>query len=134
MTRLLTAWLMKASERRLVETGEAGQVEVPLRHHPGIGACQHCTSHTRPVCNMCLGRIKDYLCSAAPGPKARTYLFSSSLSDASGAFLCFSNRLAKGLHVYQNAKIFFFFCLFAIFLGRLPWHMEVPRLEVESEL
>ena len=29
---------------------------------------------------------------------------------------------------------FFVFCLFLPFLGPLPWHMEVPRLGVESEL
>ena len=29
---------------------------------------------------------------------------------------------------------FVFFCLFLLFLGPLPRHMEVPRLGVESEL
>ena len=29
---------------------------------------------------------------------------------------------------------FFFFGLFLLFLGPLPWHMEVPRIGVESEL
>ena len=28
----------------------------------------------------------------------------------------------------------FFFRLFLPYLGPRPWHMEVPRLEVESEL
>ena len=28
----------------------------------------------------------------------------------------------------------FFFCLLACFLGSQPWHMEVPRLGVKSEL
>ena len=28
----------------------------------------------------------------------------------------------------------FFLCVFLLFLGPLPWHMEVPRLGVESEL
>ena len=30
--------------------------------------------------------------------------------------------------------IFFFFFVFLPFLGQLPWHMEVPRLGVETEL
>ena len=29
---------------------------------------------------------------------------------------------------------FFFFFFFLLFLGPHPWHMEVPRLEVKSEL
>ena len=29
---------------------------------------------------------------------------------------------------------FFFFFVFLPFLGPLPWHMEVPRLGVQSEL
>ena len=28
----------------------------------------------------------------------------------------------------------FFFFVFLLFFGALPWHIEVPRLEVESEL
>ena len=30
--------------------------------------------------------------------------------------------------------VFFFLCLFCYFFGPLLWHMEVPRLGVESEL
>ena len=33
-----------------------------------------------------------------------------------------------------NSVIFFFFCIFAIFFGPLPQHMEVPRLGVKLEL
>ena len=41
------------------------------------------------------------------------------------------------LLVYRNAIDFFFLFfsfVFLPFLGPLPWHMEVPRLGVESEL
>jgi len=30
--------------------------------------------------------------------------------------------------------LFFFFFVFLPFLGLLPWHMEIPRLGVQSEL
>ena len=33
-----------------------------------------------------------------------------------------------------SVKVFFFFLSFCYFFGPLPWHMEVPRLGVESEL
>ena len=33
-----------------------------------------------------------------------------------------------------SLSFFFFFFVFLPFLGQLPWHMEVPRLGVESEL
>ena len=39
-------------------------------------------------------------------------------------------------YTYETA-VFVFFCFlvfFLLFLGPLPWHMEVPRLGVESEL
>ena len=60
--------------------------------------------------------------------------------------MCFCKQLPSTCHFSGNfcklmfmefisIKIsFFFFCLFALFLGLLPWHMEVPRLGVESEL
>ena len=32
------------------------------------------------------------------------------------------------------AMVFFLFCFVFCFLGPHPWHMEVPRLEVELEL
>ena len=41
--------------------------------------------------------------------------------------------LDKGRHQLL-CEILFFFLVFLPFLGLLPRHMEVPRLEVESEL
>ena len=34
----------------------------------------------------------------------------------------------------QEGYFCLFVCLFVAFLGPHPWHMEVPRLEVESKL
>ena len=34
----------------------------------------------------------------------------------------------------QSHQPFFFVVVFLPFLGPLPWHMEVPRLGVQSEL
>ena len=34
----------------------------------------------------------------------------------------------------KDESFFFFFFFFLIFLGLHLWHMEVPRLRVESEL
>ena len=34
----------------------------------------------------------------------------------------------------SSSPVFLFFFVFLPFLGPFPWHMEVPRLEVESEL
>ena len=42
-------------------------------------------------------------------------------------------RVFSSLTVIHKTPIFFFFS-FCLFLGPLPWHMEVPRLGVESEL
>ena len=39
-----------------------------------------------------------------------------------------------GLLQLQMPFLFFLFFFFLLFLGLLPWHMEVPRLGVESEL
>ena len=36
---------------------------------------------------------------------------------------------AMGWHIRRH-----FFLSFCYFFGLLPWHMEVPRLEVQSEL
>ena len=36
--------------------------------------------------------------------------------------------------VFPNNKFFFFFLVFFVFLGLHPWHMEVSKLGVESEL
>ena len=36
--------------------------------------------------------------------------------------------------VLARTKAFFFFFVFLPFLGLLPWHLEVLRLGVESEL
>ena len=38
----------------------------------------------------------------------------------------------SGVLSYKDINSFFFF--FFVFLGPLLWHMEVPRLGVESEL
>ena len=41
------------------------------------------------------------------------------------------------VHCFFLSFFFFVFCfllLLLLFLGLLPWHMEVPRLGVESEL
>uniref|UniRef100_A0A8D1ZUQ3 G-protein coupled receptors family 1 profile domain-containing protein n=1 Tax=Sus scrofa TaxID=9823 RepID=A0A8D1ZUQ3_PIG len=59
---------------------------------------------------------------------------SSSIVLASYIFI-----IATILRIYStqgrcNAILFFFFFFFCPFLGLLPWHMEVPRLGVESEL
>ena len=35
---------------------------------------------------------------------------------------------------HDKISIYFFFFVFLPFLGPLPQHMEVPKLEVESEL
>ena len=41
----------------------------------------------------------------------------------------------RGIHaLLSSALCIFFFFVFLFFLGSYPWHMEVPRLEVESEL
>jgi len=40
------------------------------------------------------------------------------------------NLKSKKISIY----IYIFFLVFLLFLGLLPWHMEVPRLGVESEL
>ena len=43
--------------------------------------------------------------------------------------------LARIAHVFVDTMIFFFFFFFFfVFLGPHPQHVEVPRLEVESEL
>ena len=36
--------------------------------------------------------------------------------------------------LYLKKKNFFFFAFFLVFIGLHPWHIEVPRLGVESEL
>ena len=46
----------------------------------------------------------------------------------------YPNRNGLGGYSFFLFLFFFFFCLFLPFLGPLPWHMEVPRLEVELEL
>ena len=43
-------------------------------------------------------------------------------------------KLALCSEVVVKMMIFFFFCIFLVFLEPHAWHVEVPRLEVESEL
>ena len=45
-----------------------------------------------------------------------------------------STTVAALRRLCSDFFFFFFFDLFLLFLGLLPWHMEVPRLGVESEL
>ena len=40
----------------------------------------------------------------------------------------------RGVLEVNDLPLPFFFFVFLPFLGPLPWHMEVPRLGVESEL
>ena len=56
--------------------------------------------------------------------------------DLNRAILCFCVvwiRLASAF-LFACFFVLDFFGLFLLFLGPLPWHMEVPRLGVESEL
>ena len=51
------------------------------------------------------------------------------------AILIILNLQSMNVECFRSSNFFslpFFFCLF--FLGQHPWHMEVPRLEVEQEL
>ena len=46
--------------------------------------------------------------------------------------------VSRSIHVATNGIIIIIIIIiiivFLLFLGLLPWHMEVPRLGVESEL
>ena len=51
--------------------------------------------------------------------------------------LAFINNGTVNMHMLVFVWTHFFVCVcfvFLPFLGPLPWHMEVPRLVVESEL
>ena len=63
------------------------------------------------------------------------FRFKAAINDLTDFRFC-NNETFKILvyTTYFNYKFFFFFCLFAIFFGPLPRHMEVPRLGVEQEL
>ena len=36
--------------------------------------------------------------------------------------------------LFSSTKFFFFVCVFLLFLGLIPWHMEIPRLGVQLKL
>ena len=42
--------------------------------------------------------------------------------------------LQEGFYLFMLMMMMFIIFVFLPFLGPLPWHMEVPRLGVESEL
>ena len=49
--------------------------------------------------------------------------------------LCFSPDIYSGVGLqYHMVTLFLIFLFDFAFLGLHPWHMEVPRLGVESEL
>ena len=62
-----------------------------------------------------------------------TVIRSSSCHPDSSVFVCLSLFLSFYLSVFLSFCHSFFFGLF-VFLGLHPWHMEVPRLGVQSEL
>ena len=45
-----------------------------------------------------------------------------------------SSQKSEAKAITSTLRLFFFSSVFLPFLGPLPWHVEVPRLGVDSEL
>ena len=91
-------------------------------------------TYSRMNCMYCIGHLKNNIKACCIDIAPRRY-FARHIFKASAV-----NEL---IYIFKRRDMqCFFFCLFVLFcflsfchfLGLLPWHMEVPRLGVESEL